>query len=832
VRIQQMLSAGVLPRAARVAHNRRVTGTWKSPPAEIGALLEAPPPPWVALSPDTRWLLLVEHEALPDLGDLARPKLKLAGLRIDPATDARHQLAFGLGLALRERDDTRLRPVPLPAGRRVSGLRWSPDSTRVALTLTGEHATELWVLDAHSGELRLLAAHLAAVLGEGFEWIGDGQALLATLVPEGRAAAPVEQPVPPAPSMQDALGEVSPLRTFQDLLGSPHDEALFEHHARAALARIDVSTGAQELVAAPAIFLAFDPAPGGRHVLLTRVERPYSYQHAVQRLPAEPRGARPRDAHGARAARGAAGREHPDRGRAPGPARAALAPAAARDAALARGARRRRPAPRGRAARPLDGARAALRRPAARARCAWSTAPARCSGFADGERYLTREYDRERRWTRLVLRHRSTSEPLALLDDRSVKDRYGDPGGVLLRPIGAGRRVVREEDGCLLRASEGESALGARPFLDRQELASGARVRLFESAAGEYESPHAIVDQAARSIGFVTRHESPGQPPNLRLRRWDRPGWSAITEFSDPTPALRAIRKELVHYRRADGVELSGTLYLPPGREGQRLPLVIWAYPRDYVDPDTAGQVRDTPHTFTRLGGPSPLAFVLDGYAVLDDASMPIVGTPESMNDQFVEQSVASARAAIEHLAERGVCDPARVGIGGTATGLHGRHALGAQPALPRRHRAQRGLQPHADALRLPERAPHPMGGARQLPGALAAARCGPHARAAAADPRRRGLEPRHAPAAVRAPVPGHQGHGRDRALRALAARGPQLPRAAVGAARRGRDARVVRALGEDARPGGACAAVISVSRCRRTPARTSAPRGPRGRAC
>jgi dipeptidyl aminopeptidase/acylaminoacyl peptidase len=299
--------------------------------------------------------------------------------------------------------------------------------------------------------------------------------------------------------------------------------------------------------------------------------------------------------------------------------------------------------------------------------------------LADPSRVLVREWDRDRRWTRLWNAAVGPApSPWTLLDDRSANDRYGDPGALLYEPRARGRRIVREREGWIFRIGSGEEEGGARPFLDRERLARDAasplpvRERLFHSGVGEHERPLALLEDERRAItSFVTRHESPLDPPNLRLRRVGAPTdeFERLTEFPDPAPIFRRVKKELVRYARADGVRLSGTLHLPPDWDGRRLPLVVWAYPREFVDADTASQVRGTPHDFTRVGGPSPLFFALRGYAVLEGAEMPVVGHPETMNDAFLEQIGASAAAAIEHLDRLGVCDPARVGVGGHSYG-------------------------------------------------------------------------------------------------------------------------------------------------------------------
>ena len=60
---------------------------------------------------------------------------------------------------------------------------------------------------------------------------------------------------------------------------------------------------------------------------------------------------------------------------------------------------------------------------------------------------------------------------------------------------------------------------------------------------------------------------------------------------------------------------------------------------------------------------------MLNGYAVLDNAAMPIVGDPRTVNDHFVEQVVMDAKAAVEKAVAMGVTDPARVGVGGHSYG-------------------------------------------------------------------------------------------------------------------------------------------------------------------
>jgi dipeptidyl aminopeptidase/acylaminoacyl peptidase len=305
----------------------------------------------------------------------------------------------------------------------------------------------------------------------------------------------------------------------------------------------------------------------------------------------------------------------------------------------------------------------------------------RFTGIQFGKNFaLVEEYDRNTRILRTFDIDPSKPRPGGkLIWSRNQQDRYKDPG----RPVerrssgragafgfpgagGGGESMLAQSGDTILLTGQGASPQGDRPFLDRYNLATGQSERLFHSAETNYETVEAVLDD--EGTRFITRRESPTSPPNFYLHS----GGSerALTEFKDPTPQLRRIKKQLVTYRRPDGVPLSFNLYLPPDyKPGTRLPAVLWAYPREFNDADTAGQVNGSLQRFTTITGYSELFFLLEGYAVLDDAAMPVVGTPETVNNTYVEQIVADAKAAIDKAAEMGVIDPDRVGVGGHSYG-------------------------------------------------------------------------------------------------------------------------------------------------------------------
>ena len=246
---------------------------------------------------------------------------------------------------------------------------------------------------------------------------------------------------------------------------------------------------------------------------------------------------------------------------------------------------------------------------------------------------------------------------------RSQQDRYHDPGTPIMKALPNGERALLLDGDNIFLTGAGASPQGDHPFLSRFNLATLKSEPVFRSDDDHYELVEALLDP--HGAKFLTRRESPTEPPNYYVRTAGG-GLTALTKFPDPQPQLRSITKQLVTYKRADGVDLSFILYLPPGyKQGTRLPTVVWAYLREFDDADAAGEVTGSTKRFTEIGGYSQLFFVLQGYAVLDNAAMPIVGDRRSVNDHFVEQVVMDAKAAVD----MGVTDPAKVGVGGHSYG-------------------------------------------------------------------------------------------------------------------------------------------------------------------
>jgi dipeptidyl aminopeptidase/acylaminoacyl peptidase len=663
-----LLLAAVLLHPSSAAQDGPI---YRLPPPEVVKILDAPATPDVIISPDARWMLLVERPPMPSIAEVSRPWIGLAGIRIDPATNAPWEASHVTAIRLRDLEGKRERTIEVPAGPRIGSVRWAHTSRRFSFTIATDRGLELWISDVESAKPARVAEHLNPVLGDAVEWSPDGEALILKLVPAGRREPPPAPAVPTGPIAQETSGTTTPVRTYEDLLQSPHDEALFEYYGASQIARLSLATGKVEPLGKPAMIADVSISPDSRHLLVESLHRPWSYVFPGDRLP---RTIEVWDQDG-KVERTIAdvplGENIPQEGVRTGPRDVewqATAPAALVWAeALDGGDPKRKADWRDRWMRlqsPFQAEPEEMFRLAQRAvGLQWMKAPAQV---------LAAEYDRDRRWTRTFLFDLAEPSPTPrVVEDRSVNDRYGDPGSPVTTLNEPGRRIVRQDGDWIYRAGAGAGPEGARPFLDRFNLRTQKSDRLWRCESGQYENVVAIVKSSADAPPLVvTAHESPTEPPNWRLLDLDQGAVSAITSFPDPQPELRGVHQELVKYKRKDGVDLSATLYLPKDYQpGTRLPLVVWAYPLEYSDPGTAGQIGGSPWRFVRVRGPSHLLFLTQGYAIFDNATMPVVGDPERMNDTFLEQIVGSAEAAIDKADEMGVADRNRVGVGGHSYG-------------------------------------------------------------------------------------------------------------------------------------------------------------------
>ena len=253
---------------------------YKLPPQTVVDIIDATPEPAVSFSPNRRWMLIADREAMPDIADVSRRMLRLAGIRINPAANGTFQSSFFTGLTLRRRDadvadnQAHVR-IELPENTRISRVSWSHDSIHFAFVIVGDDGQQVWVSSVNQpNKIRMLTARLSTVLGS-FEWMPCGKQILCRLVPDSRGGEPTANRLTTGPNIQESYGYKSPTRTFQDLLQNAHDEDLFEYYATAQLAVIRVD-GEIATIGEPKIISRASPSPNGQFILVTTIEKPFS----------------------------------------------------------------------------------------------------------------------------------------------------------------------------------------------------------------------------------------------------------------------------------------------------------------------------------------------------------------------------------------------------------------------------------------------------------------------------------------------------------------------------------------------------------------------------
>ncbi|HUF18993.1 MAG TPA: prolyl oligopeptidase family serine peptidase, partial [Thermoanaerobaculia bacterium] len=647
---------------------------YQRPPEVLAQLVDATLTPAVSISPDESTLLLMDRPSLPPISELAEPELRLAGLRINPRTSGPSRSASFNGLRLVDVASARERAVSdLPSAPRIRNASWSPDSRHVAFTIDTPTAVELWILSKTDASARRLGTRAVnqALSGRAFYWL-DANALIARLVPGDRGEAPEDSGVPAGPVIQENIGRTAPARTYQDLLQNPHDERLFDHYATSRLATITLDGSTTE-IGAPSVIAGFEPSADGRFILLQHLQRPYSYLVPQFRFP---RKVEIVDRTG-RSIKVIA--ENPLQeeiplgfGSVPTDRRSfewrADQPATLLWVeALDGGDARKEAEWRDRLftlSEPFDGPPKTL-----------ATLPLRFNSVYWGDDDLA--LVSEGWWTNRKARLYAVdpSRPgtgMKTVFDYSFEDRYNAPGTPLTAANRFGRdTLVLEADNAFYLTGEGGSAEGDRPFLRRYDWQKATTSELFRSSAPHYERPLGFLDATRRQV--LTLRESADEPPNYFARDLRRGRVRALTSFPHPYPELKGVKKELIMYPRADGVMLSATLYLPAGYDSKKdgpLPALVWAYPNEFKSADAASQVQDSPHRFKRVSYWGAVPWVTRGYAILDDAAMPIIGEGDvEPNDSFVEQLVMGAKAVIDEGVRRGVVDPDRVAVGGHSYG-------------------------------------------------------------------------------------------------------------------------------------------------------------------
>jgi dipeptidyl aminopeptidase/acylaminoacyl peptidase len=648
---------------------------YQTPANDIVAIIDAPPTPAASLAPGRRFVAFVHYESHPPVAHLAKPYVALGGLRLDPSIGGRQRTRRLTGLSVIAVPAGQQRPIELPEGKSVSVPTWACDGRRFAFTLDEPDGIAVWVADAQAATAaEVPGLRVRDVLGgdptsggSTVRWARDGSTLLVLGSPAPPGPLPSE---PIEPRLEDAAGKHTQMATYTDLLRTDADADLFEVLATTVPLRVDPDSGAVTELGEPGLYYHMSESPDGRHLLVYRLQRPFSFrvpfpyfarrvevwtadgelERIIADLPVSD--------------------EVPRQGVPTGPRLVSWEESMPASLVWTEA---------------LDGGdpmvKAEFRDELSRLAAPFDESPQpsvrvehRCLGWYDmaapGELMIT-EHDRDRRWLTSRLTDLAAPQDSRVIFDHSVDEAYLDPGTPMMTIHPDGTRTLLQDGHQIYLRGDGSSPEGDRPFLDRLDLSDLSTKRLWHSPADAYEQVLGFAGDDREML--LIWHESRTDPPNLAVTRLDTAGESTpLTFWPDPHPQLTGMEKRLLSYERGDGVKLTAMLHLPPGydrdRDG-RLPLVIWAYPLDYSDPGTAGQVRGTTERFTRLTASDPVWFVLLGYAVLQGATMPVIGDPETMNDTYVEQISAAAAAHVQAVADMGIADLQRVAVGGHSYG-------------------------------------------------------------------------------------------------------------------------------------------------------------------
>ncbi len=650
---------------------------YKQPPPAIAKILDTPPTPSASFSPDRSKMLMTERNGLPPISDVGAPYLRLAGTRVNPRTNGSWREAFARGLIVRAVNSSVETRIVTPAGSKISHVMWSDDSKKIVFTITGGDGIKLWIADAATGAAHKLADVAMNGISNPCSWLDDFELICQTIA-TGRGAAPAAPEIPEGPIVQEADGHKNPAPTFEDLLASPTDEKLFDYYFSSQLAIISVE-GVVTKIGGKGIHSRTSPSPDGKYVLVSTVHKPYSYQVPEGRFPALTE-VWDRTGKVVRKVQDTPLQESAPRGQ---------------DAVEAgpRAVTWRADAPASLVwIEALDGGDMSQNVPKHDHLLALSapfTGPptellaveSRIGGgrggsvtWAKSDLAIVSEASRKTRKSRTwAINPSNPAAAPKLMWERSTDDRYGDPGRFEMTrgPFGDNVLLTSKDGKSAYLAGAGASAEGDRPFLNRYDLATGKTTELFRSEAPFYENVSAMLD--ADGARIVTIRESTDEVPNYYIRDIATKKLTQLTHAKDPAPEFAGVHKEFVKYKRADGVDLTATVYLPAGYDKAKdgpLPFFLWAYPAEFESVAAASQISGSPYRFTRPSGASRLMMLTQGYGVMDNPTIPIIaqngGRP---NDTYVQQLVAGAKAAIDKVVEMGVADRDRIAVGGHSYG-------------------------------------------------------------------------------------------------------------------------------------------------------------------
>jgi dipeptidyl aminopeptidase/acylaminoacyl peptidase len=656
--------------------NAQLDLKYQVPDEKIMELADVDLAPSMRIDSKGEYMVLLSRNQYKSIAELSAQEMRLAGLRINPKTNIGSRTTYYTGLSVMkvgEKEATEI--TGLPESAQLANFSWSPDDSQMAFTNTTANGVELWVLNVREGTVKKLTEdNLNANMGRPFTWFRDNSKLLIKLLPKDKQPLiDKAESVPTGPRVSVNEGQEAQNRTYQDLLTDKVDEANFEQLVRAQLAIVDLEGNVKPWMDAN-MYRSMSFSPDGEYIMVTTIDRPFSYLVPYYRFPTT-YAVYNKDAKLIKTIEEVPLTEDIPKGF-----------MSVRKGKRSLGWRSDKPATLVYAVA-LDEGDAEIEVERRDQVYTWD-APFdkepkelvktfnRYSGVMWANDELALVYDywwNTRNIKAYFINPSNPSQEPVMVQDRNYQDRYNDPGSPVTEENEYGRDVMIVDKGNVYLLGDGYSADGILPFVDKMNIKTLKTERLWRAEKNDkLESVSFAFDIKKGKI--LTRIESKNEYPNYfirDIRKKDKK--EAITFFKNPFESLNGVHKEVISYKREDGVDLSATLYLPANYDktsGEKLPMIMWAYPYEFKDKASAGQVTSSPNEFTYPWYGSPIFWVNKGYAILDDAAFPIIGEgEEEPNDTFIKQLVDNAKAGIDAVDKLGYIDRDRIAVGGHSYG-------------------------------------------------------------------------------------------------------------------------------------------------------------------
>ncbi len=649
---------------------------YQKPSKEILALVDVSLAPSVFIDDNNKNMIFAYRDQYKTIEDLSKEEFRLGGLRIDPQTNIGSRVTYYNNLKvkkLKDGESEAMQVYNLPENSKLTNFSFSPDQQKMAFTNTVSEGVEVWVLDINSATVKRLTGPTAnANLGDVINWFKNGDALLVKMIsPDKKPLIDTEEAIPSGPTVSISDGKEAQNRTYQDLLKNKDDEHNFEQLALSEIYKINLDGQSQKWLGND-MYRSISFSPDGNYVLVTTIEKPFSYLVPYYRFPAKtavytgegelvetivevpliedmPKG---------RMAVRTGRRDIEWRNDEPSTIVFAEA---------------------------LDGGdpenEVEFRDEVFLLEAPFNGAPKsifkslnRYSGIQWGNDKVAIASDywwNNRNTKTYVLNPSDFSQKPVIIFDRNYQDRYSDPGRFVYKRNEFGSDVLAAKGGNLFLIGAGFSDKGQFPFVDQLNYKSQKSKRLYQSPYTDKLENIYRYDVDKNQL--LVRIESKNEYPNYYFRDLKKNDLEQLTYFENPFQSIQDVQKEVISYQREDGLELSATLYLPVGydkEKKEKMPMILWAYPREFKDQASASQNTQNPNEFTYPYYGSPIYWVTKGYVILDDAAFPIIGEgDEEPNDTFREQLVANAKAAIDAVDKLGYIDRNRVAVGGHSYG-------------------------------------------------------------------------------------------------------------------------------------------------------------------